>query len=264
MPYESLIVRREQAVEYVTLNRPAVRNAFNEGMIEELYQWAQAAAISARSGELRAAVLAGAGPVFCAGADLAWMARAAAFSEAENEQDARAAARMFAALNELPLAVIGRIHGAAMGGGAGLAAVCDVVVSDTDAIFAFSEVRLGIVPAIIAPYALSKIGPSAARELFLTGSQFPAARARDIGLVHAVVPKADLDARVAGVVADILRSGPQAIAAAKALIASVWPKPIDETTQTLTVQAIAKRRVSDEGQEGIRAFLEKRKPWWFR
>jgi methylglutaconyl-CoA hydratase len=262
MAYDSLIVRREGAVEYVTLNRADVRNAFNDGMIADLSRWADAARAAAAAGELRAVVIAGAGPAFSAGADLAWMKKAAALSEAENVQDALAAARLFAALNELPLAVIGRIHGAAIGGGAGLAAICDIVAADTEAVFAFSEVKLGILPAVIAPYAVMKIGPSAARELFLTGARFPAARAQEIGLVHAIVAQSELDRRVADYVRDVLAAGPQALAAAKALIARVWARPIDADVSQLTAAAIAKRRVSAEGQEGIRAFLEKRSPGW--
>ena len=262
MEYPSLIIRREGAVEYLTLNRPEVRNAFNDGMIADLTRWAEAARASAADGELRGVVIAGAGPAFCAGADMAWMKKAAATSEADNVQDALAAARMFSALNELPVAVIGRIHGAAIGGGAGLAAICDIAFAETDAVFAFSEVKLGILPAVIAPYAAMKIGPSAARELFLTGARFSAARAREIGLVHHVVAGTDLDQKVAECVSDILAAGPQAMAAAKALIARIWARPIDNDITALTAETIARRRVSAEGQEGIKAFLEKRKPSW--
>ena len=260
--YDTLLTRRVGSVEYLTLNRPDVRNAFNERMIAELTAWAGSAAADAEAGQLRAVVLAGAGPAFCAGADMAWMAKAAQFSEAENRADAEAAARMFAALNGLPLALIGRVHGAAMGGGAGLAAVCDIVVADAEATFAFSEVKLGIIPAVIAPYALMKIGPSAARELFLTGARFSAVRAKEIGLVHAAVTTNELETRVATTVRDILSAGPQAVAAAKALIARIGGRPVDADTQSLTADAIAKRRVSPEGREGIRAFLDKRTPSW--
>jgi methylglutaconyl-CoA hydratase len=192
------------------------------------------------------------------------MRAAARMTEAENVRDALAASRMFASLDALPLAVIGRVHGAAIGGGAGLAAICDIVVAEADAVFAFSEVKLGILPAVIAPYAAAKIGPSAARELFLTGARFPAARAQQIGLVHAVMGKEDLDRKVAECLGDVLSAGPQAVAAAKALIARVWAQPIDDNLRQLTAEAIAGRRVSAEGQEGIRAFLEKRLPAWVR
>jgi methylglutaconyl-CoA hydratase len=169
--------------------------------------------------------------------------------------------RMFAALDTLPFPLVGRIHGAALGGGAGLAAVCDVVVADDQAVFGFTEVKLGIVPAVISPFVLAKIGRSAARDLFLTGARFSAARARDIGLVHAVVPAADLDGAVAAYVSELLSAGPEAAATAKALIAQVWALSIQDA-MPLTADAIATRRVSAEGQEGLRAFLEKRRPSW--
>jgi methylglutaconyl-CoA hydratase len=157
--------------------------------------------------------------------------------------------------------VIGRIQGAALGGGAGLAAVCDIVVAAADAVFGFTEVKLGIIPAVISPFVLEKIGRSAARELFLTGARFPAARAKEIGLVHAVVEASDLDATVDAYVAELLTAAPAAVAAAKALIPHVSGLTGGEATN-VTARAIATRRVSAEGQEGLRAFLEKRKPAW--
>jgi methylglutaconyl-CoA hydratase len=199
--------------------------------------------------------------MFCAGADVTWMSKTVRYTEEENIRDAMAAARMFAAINSLPLAVIGRIQGAALGGGAGLAAVCDIVVSTDDAVFGFTEVKLGIIPAVISPFALAKIGPSAARELFLTGARFSAARAKEIGLVHEVVPAADLDTAVGRHIQEILTAGPEAVAAAKALIPHVWDLSIDEAMH-ITARAIATRRVSREGQDGLRAFLEKRSPGW--
>jgi methylglutaconyl-CoA hydratase len=168
---------------------------------------------------------------------------------------------MFAALDRLPVPLVGRVQGAAIGGGAGLAAVCDAVVAEEHAVFGFTEVKLGILPAVISPFVVRKIGPSAARELFLTGARFGAARAREIGLVHTVVPAAFLDESVESYVSEFLSAGPAAIAAAKALIADVSAKTIDEA-RPLTARAIAERRVSPEGQEGLRAFLEKRKPSW--
>ena len=263
MAYQFLTTRREGAVEYVTLNRPEVRNAFNEDVIAELTRWAAEAGEAARRDGLRAAVLAGAGKAFCAGADVAWMSKMVRYTEAENLRDATAMSRMFAALDALPLVLIGRVHGAALGGGCGLAAVCDIVAADDQAVFGFTEVKLGILPAVISPFALAKIGRSAARELFLTGARFPAVRAREIGLVHAVVPAADLDAAVARYVAEILTAGPEGVAAAKALIPAVWGRTVDES-MPVTAAAIAARRVSPEGQEGMTAFLEKRKPSWTR
>ena len=174
-------------------------------------------------------------------------------------KDARAAAEMFLALNPLPFAVIGRIHGAALGGGSGLAAVCDIVVATESTIFGFTETKLGILPAMISPFVLPKIGVSAARELFLTGMRFTAHQAKAIGLVHAVVPEAELDATVERYVTELLSAAPTAVAAAKPLIPRVWGHTPAEVIE-LTANAIAEQRVSPEGQEGLRAFLEKRKP----
>jgi methylglutaconyl-CoA hydratase len=176
------------------------------------------------------------------------MARTITYTEVENLQDARALSGMFRAIDHLPLPVIGRVQGAAMGGGAGLAAVCDIVVAAQDATFAFSEVKLGLIPAVISSFVLHKIGRSAARELFLTGARFSASRAYEIGLVHAVVPAADLDAAAARYVAELSTGGPEAIAAAKRLIQDVAGLPHDAAA--LTASAIATRRTSAEGQRG--------------
>ena len=185
MAYQFLDIRRDGPIEYLTLNRPDVRNAFNERVIEEITLWA---ASVAEDDEVRVAVLAGAGKVFCAGADLTWMSRMMSYTHDENVQDASAMAKMYASLDHLPVALVGRVHGAALGGGAGLVAVCDIVVAEEQATFGFTEVKVGIVPAVISPYVLTKVGLSAARELFLTGMRFDAARAKEIGLVHAIVP----------------------------------------------------------------------------
>jgi methylglutaconyl-CoA hydratase len=261
MSYEFLTTNRDGPVEYLTLNRPDVRNAFNEHVIAELTAWAAQTREAAARRELRAVVIAGAGKTFCAGADVTWMSKTIQYSEEENLRDALAMSHMFAAINDLPLAVIGRIQGAALGGGAGLAAVCDIVVAEDAAVFGFTEVKLGILPAVISPFALAKIGRSAARELFLTGARFPASRAKEIGLVHTVVPASELDAAVATHVKEILSAGPEAVAAAKALIPHVWELSVDEARQ-VTARTIATRRVSPEGQDGLRAFLEKRPPGW--
>jgi methylglutaconyl-CoA hydratase len=241
----------------VTLNRPDVRNAFNEELIAELTAWAEAAGSSGA----RVAVLAGAGPVFCAGADLTWMSKMIAYSQVDNVRDARTLGRMFEVLNTLPLPLVGRVHGAALGGGVGLAAVCDIVVAAEDAVFGFTEAKLGILAAVISPYAVAKIGESAARELFLTAARFSAARARELGLVHATAPAAELDATVQGYVGELLSSAPQAAAGAKRLIASVVHRAPPDVAD-YTAETIARHRVSDEGQDGMRAFLEKRKPKW--
>jgi methylglutaconyl-CoA hydratase len=248
-------------VERLTLNRPDVRNAFNEHVIAELTQWAAQATAEPVATRPRVVVLAGAGKMFCAGADVTWMARTITYTEEQNVRDAVAMSRMFAALNALPIPLVGRIQGAALGGGAGLAAVCDIVVADEQAVFGFTETKLGILPAVISPFALAKIGRSAARELFLTGARISAERAREIGLVHAVVPASDLDATVQQYVDELMSAGPEAVAAAKALIPKVASLTVEEA-QPITTRAIAARRVSDEGQEGLKAFLEKRTPRW--
>jgi methylglutaconyl-CoA hydratase len=262
----SLLVEQQGQVVHVTLNRPEVRNAFNEELIAELTAWAGSVRAggpfdSAQGGPARVAVLSGAGKAFCAGADLTWMSKMVAYSREDNLRDARAAAAMFEALDSLPIPLIGRVHGAALGGGAGLAAVCDIVVAADDTIFGFTEVKLGIIPAVIAPYTLAKIGRSAARELFLTGARFSSARAHEIGLVHAVGDAGELDRIVAKYVNDLLTSAPHAIAAAKSLIAAIAQRPSAEAG-AVTSEAIADRRVSAEGQDGMRAFLEKRPPSW--
>ncbi len=261
MNYRYLSARRDGPVEYLTLNRPDVRNAFNEVVILELTDWAARLTERASRDGVRVAVLAGAGKVFCAGADLTWMAKTAGYTEDENLRDATAASRMFAALDSLPVPLIGQVHGAAIGGGAGLCAVCDIVVAEQETVFGFTEVKLGILPAVISPFAIAKIGRSAARELFLTGTRFSAARAREIGLVHAVVSAAGLDGAVSQYVAELLTAAPEAIAAAKALIASVSARAVDEA-RPITAAAIAARRVSAEGQEGLKAFLERRTASW--
>jgi methylglutaconyl-CoA hydratase len=254
----SLLISQDGPVARLSLNRPEVRNAFNEDLIAELTEWAGSIKTG---GATRVAVLSGEGPVFCAGADLTWMSKMVAYTHEENVRDARAMARMFEALDGLPIPLIGKIHGAALGGGAGLAAVCDIVVAAEDTAFAFTEVKLGILPAVISPFVLAKIGRSAARELFLTGSRFTAARAREIGLVHAIGAAADLDRMVAKFVNDLLSSAPEAIAAAKELIAEVATRSPTSATE-YTIDAIAARRVSREGQDGMSAFLAKRPPSW--
>jgi len=258
MGFRYLDVHRDGSVEYVTLNRPDVRNAFNEGTIKEITWWADAVAAKR---DVRAVVLAGAGSVFCAGADLEWMRRMAGYSHQENLDDASDMARMFHTLDKLPVPLIGRVHGAALGGGVGLAAICDIVVAAEDAVFGLTEVRLGLIPAVIAPFVIGKIGRSAARELFLTGARFGAPRAAALGLAHAVVPTAALDETIGGYLADLLAGAPGALAAAKQLIAECSRRTTSESA-TFCAEAIADRRASPEGQEGIRAFLEKRKPNW--
>jgi methylglutaconyl-CoA hydratase len=260
MSYQYLNIERNGGVERVTLNRPDVRNAFNEHMIAELTAWA---ARAHEDSSLRVVIFAGAGKVFSAGADAAWMAKMADYSHDDNVRDARAGAEMFLAINTVPAIVIGRIHGAALGGGSGLAAVCDIVVAESDAIFGFTETKLGILPAMISPYVLQKIGASAARDLFLTGRRFDAMKAKAIGLVHEVAAAAELDAAVDRYVDEALSAEPTADARSKGLIPQVLGKAAADVIG-ITADAIASQRVSPEGQEGLKAFLEKRRPRWVR
>jgi methylglutaconyl-CoA hydratase len=245
-------------VAHVVRARPEVRNALDGVTARELRE--AVAAASARD-DVRVIVLAGRGAVFCAGADLEWMKEVAAFSREENLADAALMRELFETIDRSPKAVVACVQGAALGGGAGLVAVADVAVTEDGARFGFTEVRLGIVPAVISPYVVRKIGVSAARELFLTGERFSAARAAAIGLVHCVVPPAELDAAVDERVKELLQAAPGAIAAAKNLVRSVAGRPLEEVRE-LTIEAIADRRASPEGQEGLAAFLEKRKPDW--
>jgi methylglutaconyl-CoA hydratase len=250
--------RDPRDITWLRLDRPDVRNAFNAALIAEL---AEAAAMLADDPP-RAVVIAGNGPSFSAGADLAWMRGAKDLSWTDNVADALATSAMFRALDTLPCAVIGRVHGHALGGGVGLVAICDIVVAETGTIFGLTEVRLGIAPAVISPFVVRKIGHSHARALFTTGERFDAARAERIGLVHVTVDAGELDGAVDAIVASVLSAGPGAVAAAKRLheLASA---PVEEAAET-TAAMIADLRTSDEGQEGMAAFLEKRAPRWTR
>jgi methylglutaconyl-CoA hydratase len=255
------VARPGDGVARVTLARPEVRNAFNAELIAELT--ATFTNLAAEPPErLRAVVLAGEGRSFCAGADIAWMQASLELSVEENEADARRLAEMLAVIDACPVPVVARVHGAALGGGMGLCAVADIVLAMADATFAFSETKLGILPATIAPFVLAKIGESAARALFPTGERFGAERARTIGLVHEVLPdEAALDARVGALLAEVLSAGPTATRAAKAVIRELRGLPAEQA-RSLTVRRIAAQRTSAEGQEGLTAFLEKRQPAW--
>lgn len=258
MNLERLQLELDGAVARVWLNRPEVRNAFDGLMVSELRK----VLFDLRTvDDVRAIVLGGRGSCFCAGADLQWMKAMASFTRQENLREAQALADLFFTVYESPKPVVARVHGAALGGGSGLVAACDIPVAALGTQFGFSEVRLGIVPAVISPYVVAKIGESAARELFLTGERFEAVRALEIGLVRAAVPEDDLDAAVDGRVQELLKAGPRAIAEAKALIREVAWRRVEDV-QRYTVERIADLRVSPEGQEGMRAFLEKRKPNW--
>lgn len=255
---ELITITRDGPVATLTLNRPELHNAFNARLIAELREACEGLAGEAG---LRVLVLRGAGPSFCAGADLTWMRESLGYSREENLADAEALDAMFAALSSLPLAVVGRVHGAALGGGAGLAACCDIVVAAEGATFGFTEVRLGLLPAVIARYVVPKIGAGHARALFVSARRFKAPHALAIGLAHEVVPEDQLDAAVDRTLAELLKCGPEAVAASKALVAAVTTLPADEA-RAYVVGAIARARTGPEGQEGLRAFLEKRSPGW--
>jgi methylglutaconyl-CoA hydratase len=255
---ERLELRIDGGVARVWLNRPEVRNAFDGLMVTEL----RSVLGQLDSDEsVRVVVLGGRGPVFSAGADLDWMRAVAGFGREENVREAGSMADLFLAIHRSPKPVLGRVHGAALGGGAGLVAACDIAVAALGTRFGFTEVRLGLVPAVISPYVLGKIGESATRELFLTGERFEAARAREVGLVRAAVPEADLDGAVDDCVRELLQAGPRALAEVKALLEEVTGRPVEDVRDA-TVERIASVRASREGQEGLRAFLEKRKPDW--
>ncbi len=259
MPETVLRVERSGGgIARVVLARPEVRNAFNAELIGALH-----AAFVTLGGdpEVRAIVLAGDGKAFCGGADVHWMRAALELTAQENVRDAERMSEMFRAIDRCPKPVIGRIHGAALGGGAGLAAVCDIVVSSADTIFGFTETKLGIIPAVISPFVLAKVGASAMRALCLSGQRFDAARAERIGLVHEVVEPAELDARVEALEIEFATAGPGAIAATKRLLAEVSDTGYSES-KALTARAIADQRTTPEGQEGLRAFLERRTPAW--
>lgn len=254
-----LVATDARGVATLTLNRPERRNAFDDAMIAELRD---ACVALGADGRVRLVVLTGAGAAFSAGADIRWMQRMATYTEAENRADARRLAEMLRTLDDLPKPTIARVNGAAIAGGVGLVSCCDIAVAAADAVFAVAEVRVGLLPATIAPYLLRTIGPRAARRYFLTGESFPAEEAQRIGLVHEVVPAAVLDAAVERAILALLAGAPGAQGHAKRMIAAVAGRPVTEELIALTAQAIGDARASEEGREGLAAFLEKRRPRW--
>lgn len=258
-----LLVTRDGPVARVTLDRPDVRNAFDAALIGELRNLFDGFGRETPEA-LGVVVLSGAGPVFSAGADVEWMRASIGLSVADNERDAAAMQSMFTAIDECPVPVIARVHGAALGGGMGLCAVADIVVAGAETVFGFTEVRLGIIPAVIGTFVLPKIGESHARALFPGGQRFDAERALRIGLIHEVVPDAArLDARVEELASELLAAGPAAGRAAKALIRELRALDADGAKRH-AVRHAAQQRTSAEGQEGLLAFLEKRRPTWDR
>lgn len=254
----SLRVERRGAVAVLTIDRPEVRNAFDGAMIDEL---TRAYREAAGDGAIRAVVLQAEGEVFSAGADLAWMQRMAEASPEENLADARRLAQLMRLVDICPKPTIARIQGTALAGAVGLIACCDIAIAAEKAEFGLSEVRLGLIPAVIAPYVVRAVGPRAARRLFLTAHRIKAPEARHLGLVHETVAAAGLDDAVARQIAAILAGGPAAQAAAKQLVADV-ALPIDEALIEETARRIAAIRASPEAREGLAAFLAKRKPQW--
>jgi len=257
---DTLDIRRPSAhVAEVWLNRPDVRNAFNDGVIAEL---TRAFVQLGADPTLRAVVLGGHGKAFCAGADLAWMRTMAGYDWERNRADAQALAQMLWTIYSCRLPVVGRIHGDCYAGGVGLAAVCDVVVAAESMHFCLSEARLGLLPATISPYVMRALGEQASRRYFITAERFSAARAHALGFVHEVVAADALDAKVAEIVAALVANGPAAVTACKRLVQDLAGAPIDEALRADTARRIADIRASAEGKEGVQSFLDKRPPAW--
>jgi methylglutaconyl-CoA hydratase len=249
----------KDGVATLTLNRPEIHNAFNDELISGLTDEFKKLS---RDQDIRLIILTGEGKSFCAGADLNWMKSMVSYTEEENKEDSENLAALFLAINECSKPVIGKVNGHALGGGVGLVSCCDLVVSSDKAMFGFSEVRLGLIPATISPFVINKIGESHARAWFLSGERFNAESAKHMGLVHRVVPLAELDFAVERVIEEHLLAGPKASVWAKTLIKNVTK--FEEDVTDYTCSEIAKIRISDEGQEGMNALLEKRKPNWIK
>lgn len=258
MSYKTLLVNEAEGILSVTLNRPDVHNAFNDELIAEAIDLFSNIDVEST----RAVVLKGTGKNFCAGADLNWMSRMVEYSRDENIRDSSRLAKMYALMNECPVPIVGRIQGAAIGGGVGLVSVCDIAIALEGTQFGLSEVKLGILPAVISPYVIAKIGETHARALFLTGERFDTERALRIGLVHRVADTTEaLDAAVYESITQLKTSGPEAVRACKKLIAHVASHELADAIP-YTIEAIAERRTSDEGQEGMKAFLSKGLASW--
>ena len=248
----SLRIERDGPLLRVSLSRPERRNALDAALIAALTD------AFSDVGDARAVIFAGDGDSFCGGADISWMSAAAELSYEENVADSTRLRRMLEAIDHCQAPVVARVQRHCLGGGLGLIACCDIVIAADDAVFAFPEVKLGIIPAVISPFALARIGAGPARRYFLTGERFGTEVALRIGLVHESVPAAELDSAVGGVVDEILSSGPEAVRHSKKLVLDA---PLDGLE---TARRIAERRTSEEGQEGLRAFLERRRPRWVR
>ncbi|MEF9997034.1 MAG: enoyl-CoA hydratase/isomerase family protein [Burkholderiaceae bacterium] len=261
MSDETLEIQIAQGVAIVWLAREKVRNAFNERSIAEI---TQAFTALGRDDEVRVVVLAARGPAFCAGADLEWMRKMAGYSHDENLADAGRLAAMLGAIANCPKPVVARVHGDAVAGGVGLVAACDIALASHDAAFCLSEVKLGLIPATIAPYVMRAIGARQAQRYFLSAEKFDSTEACRIGLIHETVPAGQLDARLNELLAALLQTSHEASAQAKRLVLDLADRPIDADLIADTVERIARVRASADGREGITAFLEKRKPRWVR
>ena len=259
MQYQTLAIEIADRVATLTLNRPDVRNAFNEITIAEL---SLAFDELGRNDDVRAIVLAANGPAFCAGADLNWMKKMAGYSHSENSEDAGKLADMLRTIYECPKPVVAKVQGDCYAGGMGLVAACDIAVAVTSASFCLSEVKLGLIPATISPYVIKAMGEQAARRYFLTAEKFSAQEAHRIGFVHDIVGAESLDSHVAAIVKALVTSSPNAVREAKVLVRDITGKAIDSAMMVDTAERIAKIRASEEGREGVASFLEKRKPTW--
>ena len=259
-PFQSILTEVDGSVGILTLNKAERHNAFDETLIAEITAGLRALEADAR---VRVVVLSATGKSFCAGADLNWMKRAAGYTSEENLRDAHKLAELMRTLNELSKPTIARVQGPAYGGGIGLIAACDIAVATYDALFALTEVKLGILPAVISPYVLAAIGERHCRRYMLSAERFSAAEAYRIGLLHEIAPAEEqLDEAIGEIIDSLLKSGPNAQAECKSLIRFVFGQPIDEMTIDETVRRITRVRSSPEGREGLSAFLEKRKPDW--
>lgn len=250
------VIETEKGVKEVWLNRPELHNAFNAELIEEMIS------LFSSFKDERLIVLSGRGSSFCAGADLNWMKAMKDYTKEENFKDSKRLAKMFSAINECDVPVLGRVNGHALGGGVGLVSVCDFVIANQEATMGFTEVRLGLIPAVISPYCISKVGESNARAWMLSGERFSAEEAKRMGLVHEIASANELDIKVTEYKKKFLAAGPEAAKEAKRLIRGVMKNL--KASEDLTCNMITERRVSAEGQEGMRALLSKDKPAWIQ
>ncbi|WP_426192404.1 enoyl-CoA hydratase/isomerase family protein [Massilia sp. DWR3-1-1] len=259
MNWQSVDITMHERVATVTLDRPDVRNAFNDATIAEL---ALAFDELGRDEDVRAIILAANGPAFCAGGDLHWMKAMAGYSDSENYDDALKLADMLRTIYTCPKPVLAKIQGDCYAGGMGLVAACDIAIAVDSAHFCLSEVKLGLIPATISPYVIKAMGENAARRYCLTAERFTAAEAHRIGFIHELVAPAELDARVAAIIKALVSNSPNAVRQAKVLVREVAGKALDDALVTDSARRIAAIRASDEGREGVASFLEKRKPSW--